>query len=260
MKRTVLVLVVLVLVGMTGRAEQATLIAPAQPEERLPRRVDGLACCRITLIDPMTRTVTAVDKTRRRSFQFEVPDQMALSSLEVGQVISADDATGQVTLDGLAGCCTQIPTLLPRFESLCGGDCVKDRWTGYIWQSTPNPMAHNLSQAASVCSSFNSTHPAAGLTTDETARERGWTMPYIWELSTLPDPTLPGSAVPPNLFFNVEPALYWGLGGTSGGDRYLARVFGTSFGGVGTVSGQSVNLNVWCVLSPWTTGTVIVNP
>lgn len=249
------VLVALVLIGVTGLAESASSTAPVQPEERLRRRADGIGCCRITIIDARTGTVTAVDKTRGRAFQFKVPEQ-ALSSLRVGQPISANYDTNLVILDGLDAI-TQIPTILPRFESLCGGDCVKDKWTGYIWQSTPNPMTHSRSQASSVCSSFNSVHPPSGLTDDEIARDRKWSMPYIWELATFPDPTLPGSAVPPNLFFDVREGAYWGLG--AGDDPYVARVFGTPFGGVGSVSGQ-VNLKVWCVLSPWTTGTVIINP
>jgi Cu/Ag efflux protein CusF len=252
------VLVALALVGMTGRAESASSTAPVEPEARLRRRADGLGCCRVTIVDPRTRTVTAVDGTTGRAFQFKVADDAALSSLKVGQPISANFDTNVVILDGL-GEVDLIPALYPRFEARCGGDCVKDRWTGYIWQSSPNPMAHSRSQARNVCSSFNSVHPPDGLTTEETARERGWSMPYIWELATFPDPTLPGSAVPPNLFFDVKPGAYWALGGTTGGGKDLARVFGTPFGGVGTVS-QSVNLMVWCVLSSWTTGTVIVNP
>jgi hypothetical protein len=219
----------------------------------------GLECCRITTIDSASRTVTATDRATRRAFQFTLPAGIPLSTLEVGRTISADYARNRVLLDELTGCCEMIPELVPRFVPLCGGDCVKDRRTGYIWESTPAPMAQSLSQAASRCSSLNSVHRPADLTNDEDARERGWTIPYVWELATLPDPTLPTSTVPPDLFFNVQRELYWAIGGTSGGDlKFLARVFGTPSGGVGIVPSQAVNLRAWCVLSPWETGTVTV--
>jgi hypothetical protein len=212
------------------------------------------------MIDTASGTVTAVDSATRRTFQFKLPAATALS-LKVSQTISTDYTGNRVSLEGLTGCCDMLPNVFPRFVSLCGGDCVKDRWTGYIWESTPTPMAHSLSQARSRCSSLDSAHRPADLTTDEHALERGWSIPFIWELATLPDPTLPASSVPPNLFFNVQHELYWAVGGTTSGDqKILTRVFGTPYGGVGIVKSQSVNLRVWCVLSPWTTGTVVVNP
>ena len=146
-----------------------------------------------------------------------------------------------------------------QFESLCGGGCVRDRTTGYIWESTPMPTPQSFSQAGNHCSSLNSVYPPSSLTNDANARARGWGVPFIWELATLPDPTLPSSSVPPNLFFNVQKSLYWAGGGDPGGvTQIFGRLFGAPFGGVGVVQ-PSVNLLVWCVVSPWTTGTVIIH-
>src|SRR5436190_11440905 len=205
------------------------------------------ACCEITSIDIRERKVTAVDRASRRIIQFEVPDQGMLSGVKLGQKVKADFSAHRVSIDGTSMCCVLAVQPIPRFQVLCGGDCVADRWTGYIWESTPIPTAESLSQAGSHCSSLNSIHPPSSLTSDTNALQRGWGVPYIWELGTLPDPTLPGSTVPPNTFFNVQAALYWGIGGNPAGhSEVLARVFGTPFGGVGVVQPQSVNLMVWC--------------
>ncbi len=151
------------------------------------------------------------------------------------------------------------PQLPGRFQSLCGGGCVLDRMTGYIWESAPMPTPQTLSEARNHCSSLNSVYPPSTLTSDANALARGWSIPFIWELATLPDPTLPSSSVPPNIFFNVQKSLYWAGGGDPGGViEVFARLFGAPFGGVGVVAYQSVNLLVWCAVSPWTTGTIIL--
>jgi hypothetical protein len=140
----------------------------------------------------------------------------------------------------------RVPHPTGTFESRCGGACVHDRTTGYFWESTPMPTPQTLSQARDHCKSLNNVDPyrPSSLTNNANAIGRGWDIPFIWEFATLPDPTLPSSSVPPNIFFNVQKDLYW----TRSATEELARLFGSPFGGVGLVQFQSVNLLVWCML------------
>jgi len=157
---------------------------------------------------------------------------------------SAADSIGKV-LDPTH---PRLPQSGSEFETGCGGGCVHDRTTGYFWETTPLSNPLTLSQAANHCSSLNSVYPPSSLTNDANARARGWSIPYIWEFATLPDPTLPSSSVPPNTFFNVQKSLYWAAGGYY--NPNYARLFGAPSGGVGVVQ-PSVNMLVWCVLSSW---------
>jgi hypothetical protein len=194
--------------------------------------------------------------------------QIIVYWIRVGMTLSF--LFGAISLPGIVGS-TQAATLLPSsvgdpivkvldsthprvpqpggvFESRCGGGCVHDRSTGFFWESTPVSTPQTLSQAGNHCSSLNSLYPPSSLTNDTNARARGWSLPYIWELATLPDPTLTSSSVSPDIFFNVQKSQYWALGGSN--DPYYARLFGGPFGGIGVVQ-KSVNLLVWCVLSPF---------
>lgn len=55
-------------------------------------------CCAITGIDATRGMVTAVDKARGRSFQFEVADAGVLQSLEIGQGVDANFDAKRVTV------------------------------------------------------------------------------------------------------------------------------------------------------------------
>lgn len=264
-----------------GRA-QVGIARTQKPQPATPS-----PCCQTTTIDAKTQVVTAVEKATGRTFSFKVADRTLLNTLKVGQEVYANFKTRQVSIDGVTPCCPIIALPSPSpsirvlnsnqgppqsqrvggFESLCGGGCVRDLTTGYIWESAPQPTPQTLSQARSYCSSLNdanSVYAPNTLTSDPSALAQGWRVPYLWELATLPDPTLQSSSssVQPNtnFFSNVQKSYYWAQGGDPGGETQVyARLFGAPFGGVGVVQYQSVSLSVWCVLSPWTTGTSIIN-
>ena len=62
-------------------------------------------CCNVIGIEA-SGVVTASENATGREFQFRVADKALLSSLHIGQAISADFATQKVSVDGLSPCCT----------------------------------------------------------------------------------------------------------------------------------------------------------
>ena len=61
-------------------------------------------CCNITGIDETGR-VAAKDNTTGKTFQFQVNDSALLTSLHVGQSVSADFGTNRVAVAGINPCC-----------------------------------------------------------------------------------------------------------------------------------------------------------
>jgi len=94
-----------------GLAAAATPQVPSKPSGQAvhPRSAAKPVnpCCEITGIDASGK-VTAQDKTTGKSFQFQVSDANLLTSLHVGQGVTADFATNRVTVYGANPCCEII--------------------------------------------------------------------------------------------------------------------------------------------------------
>src|SRR3989442_14065344 len=75
------------------------------------------SCCQITSIDTRAAVVTAQESATGRTFQFAVKDSLLLFTLKVGQPVSANFDTRQVSIGGGAACCTILsgsPAALPK--------------------------------------------------------------------------------------------------------------------------------------------------
>src|SRR5882672_8076301 len=73
--------------------------------------------CEITSIDTRGAVVTAQESATGRTFQFAVKDSLLLFTLKVGQAVSANFDTRQVSISGGAACCTILsvsPPALPK--------------------------------------------------------------------------------------------------------------------------------------------------
>jgi hypothetical protein len=70
----------------------------AQPSSLAP-------CCSVTGIDQALGTATAKDNATGQEFTFVVTDRALLQSLHMGQLVSADTKTGQVSVNGAEVCC-----------------------------------------------------------------------------------------------------------------------------------------------------------
>lgn len=105
--------------------------------QRTKSSTDQEPCCNIIAINVAQATAVARDKAGK-SFQFQVKDRALLKSLRVGQAVSADFATGQVTVSGIAPCCAIVrpaepvgkPDLKPA-EPCCSVTAI-DTGTGII--------------------------------------------------------------------------------------------------------------------------------
>jgi len=71
----------------------------------------GAPCCDITKIDTRSGVVSAVVKQSGQPFEFRVTDANLLKSLKIGQGVYANFTTHQVSVNGIAPCCsiTQAP-------------------------------------------------------------------------------------------------------------------------------------------------------
>ena len=67
-------------------------------------------CCSITAIDAKAQTVTARETKTGRAFQFKVADARLLTSLKVGQAVSANFTTMKVSVqpDAQEPCCNIV--------------------------------------------------------------------------------------------------------------------------------------------------------
>jgi hypothetical protein len=67
-------------------------------------------CCNVTAIDSKTQTVTAKETRTGRTFQFKVADARLLTSLKVGQAVSANFTTMKVSVqpDAQEPCCSIV--------------------------------------------------------------------------------------------------------------------------------------------------------
>src|SRR6266436_8835509 len=62
------------------------------------------SCCQITSIDTRAAVVTAQESATGRTFQFAVKDSLLLFTLKVGQPVSANFDSRQVSIGGGAAC------------------------------------------------------------------------------------------------------------------------------------------------------------
>ena len=60
-------------------------------------------CCGVVSVDTRSGVVTAQDQATQRRFEFKVENAILLRRIQPGQAVSADMASGKVTIDGIAG-------------------------------------------------------------------------------------------------------------------------------------------------------------
>ena len=75
-------------------------------------------CCNILSVDLTRNVATARDKAGK-TFQFTSRDAALFKSLRVGQAVSADFATGKVTVNGVQPCCAIVKTQVDPQEPCC---------------------------------------------------------------------------------------------------------------------------------------------
>lgn len=73
-------------------------------------------CCGVTAVDMRTSTVTAIEHSTGRTFEFHVANAKLLAGLHAGSPVYANFSTKQVSLDGKTPCCviTKITLAPPR--------------------------------------------------------------------------------------------------------------------------------------------------
>ena len=65
-------------------------------------------CCSVTGLDAATGVITARVLSTGQTFQFKVTDSAQLSSLKMGQAVSANFQTQKVSVDGAGPCCNIV--------------------------------------------------------------------------------------------------------------------------------------------------------
>ncbi len=63
----------------------------------------GEPCCAVVSVDTRSGIVSAQDRATQRRFEFKVENAILLRRIQPGQAVTADTASGKVTLDGIAG-------------------------------------------------------------------------------------------------------------------------------------------------------------
>ena len=76
----------------------------------LPPATAGAPCCNVTGVNNKTAVVTATDRASGKSFSFKVNDKAMLKGLKTGDPVTANFASGQVSLPkhGASPCCSII--------------------------------------------------------------------------------------------------------------------------------------------------------
>jgi hypothetical protein len=135
----------------------------------------------------------------------------------------------------------QILPASKRFVPVMGGDAIRDRETGLVWEKSPDSRS-DWDHAQIHCNSL------------KTGGRLGWRVPTVQELLSLVDPSIqPGTG--PTLpdghpFTNILPASYWTATATqnpSFGDVRVA--WGVTFNGGFPfyVYMSNPDFNTWCV-------------
>lgn len=94
-------------VSVNGASPCCAIVRPAEPVGK-PTLHGVEPCCSITAINAATGIVTATEVATARVFRFEVRDRALLTSLKVGQKVSADFGTSKVRINSLEPCCNII--------------------------------------------------------------------------------------------------------------------------------------------------------
>lgn len=122
-----------------------------------------------------------------------------------------------------------------RFVLVLGGEAVKDRKTGLLWEQAPDSFHGVWSEAPDHCRA-----KAVG-------GKQGWRVPTVQELSSLIDRSRHDPALPEgHPFSNIKSAIYWTATPSPTDDIVAWQV--SFFSGEPVTDQKSGMRRVWCVL------------